>query len=161
MSRISRPYAEEPDLQRLIALEQTITAGCWPRPTYWHVGDLVWNFYAANGGIADDNIRLWLDGAEIIAFVAFSAPAEVHIDLRPDIPDARAVLDEVYDWAERRAQQASQKGDILRLGTSVLEGIKPGWKWCDRAAIGERSSEGFVCAEVSAIPSMNLNCLLL
>jgi ribosomal protein S18 acetylase RimI-like enzyme len=63
-----------------------------------HVGDLAW--WSREGDF--ENIGLWREGGELVAWAWFTPPAELDFHLHPGRDDPQLVQD-VLDWFERRS----------------------------------------------------------
>ena len=95
----SRAYAGAPDLNLLIEFAQRAARTRWPRSTYKKVGDVVWMM---PGFDLNPNIRLWFDGADLVAYAVFEPPMNLEFDVQPGLPLYDSVGEEILNWAESR-----------------------------------------------------------
>lgn len=87
------------DLPSLLQLLGELAAERWPAPSPMMNSDVVWQL---PGSGPKDNIRLWLEGDELVAFAWFQSPGHLHFDAR----DGHAgLLDEALSWALARRRE--------------------------------------------------------
>jgi hypothetical protein len=70
---VSRSYVGTPDLNLLINLAQRAARARRPQSTYKKVGDVVWG--SPGGSDPNINIKLWFDGADLVALRMVRASA--------------------------------------------------------------------------------------
>lgn len=104
----SRPYADEPDYERMRALLRTIVA-LRGVPTYCTVGDLDWGRFTDEDPNAIHTAQLWLDGDNV---VAIAWPDGARVDLMTH-PEHRALENEMLQWAEQGHIEGSDAGKSL------------------------------------------------
>jgi ribosomal protein S18 acetylase RimI-like enzyme len=104
----SRVYAGAPDLNLLIEFAQSAAAARWPRSTYKKVGDVVWMM---PGSDLNPNIRLWFDGADLVAYAIFDPPLNVEFDIQPGLPLYDSIGEEIFEWVENRRRTIAQSGN--------------------------------------------------
>lgn len=107
----SRALAGERDLGLILEFARRATAERWPRSTYWHAGDVVWQVFPYVGAAPAADIRLWFDGEPLVGVVVFEPPLNFEFDVcgggDPDGP----LLPEMLAWAEDRRRQLLRAGD--------------------------------------------------
>jgi mycothiol synthase len=97
----SRPFGEPADLERLITFSRACNAATWPRASYWHPGDIVWQLYNAVGHGPIEDVRLWFDGDAVAAMAIFEAPLLLHFEVGP-AAGHDALSRDILHWAEER-----------------------------------------------------------
>lgn len=70
-----------------------------------HVGDVAW--WSREGDF--DNVGLWREDGELVAWAWFTPPAELDFHLHPDRRSDQQLLDEVLDWFGHRAADGSAR----------------------------------------------------
>jgi ribosomal protein S18 acetylase RimI-like enzyme len=103
---VSRSYAGAPDLNLLINFAQRAALARWPQSTYKKVGDVVWGA----PGLDSNPIRLWFDGADLVAYGWFEPPHGIEFDIQPGFTKYDSVGDEILKWAENRRRIFAQAG---------------------------------------------------
>jgi len=103
----SRQYAGAPDLNLLIEFAERAAKARWPRSTYKKVGDVVWMMPAPELD-RSANIRLWFDGADLVAYAWFESPMNVEFDIMPGLALYDSVGDEILEWTENRRRLTAQ-----------------------------------------------------
>jgi len=88
MNLTMRAYACARDLNLLIDFAERAAKARWPRSTYKKVGDVVWMMLTP-GFDPCANVRLWFDGADLVAYARFEPPVNVEFDVRPGLPPPR------------------------------------------------------------------------
>jgi RimJ/RimL family protein N-acetyltransferase len=117
---VARPFNGQDDLFRLVNATRFNLAARWPRPAYWHAGDLVWQLYAFTEAGRLKDVRLWMDGRELAAFAIFEAPLRVQFDTAPGREDAEKLVREVLNWAAARRRSAAARSMAMPLAYSML-----------------------------------------
>jgi len=102
----SRQYAGAPDLNLLIEFAEKAAKARWPRSTYKKVGDVVWMMAPELDRSA--NIRLWFDGADLVAYAWFESPMNVEFNIMPGLALYDSVGDEILEWTENRRRLTAQ-----------------------------------------------------
>jgi len=100
----SRRYFDAPDLDRLIAFSEKTTGDRLPHPTYVKPGDVVWMSYDPRFD-RHANIKLWFDGADLVAYAWFEPPLQVSFDISPDSAPYDGIGAEILGYAEDRRQE--------------------------------------------------------
>jgi ribosomal protein S18 acetylase RimI-like enzyme len=103
----SRSYAGAPDLNRLINFTQRAARARWPQSTYKKAGDVVWG---SPGVDSDVNIKLWFDGADLVAYGWFEPPHSVEFDIQPGLTKYDFIGGEILKWAEDRRCMLARVG---------------------------------------------------
>jgi len=104
---VSRSYAGTPDLNRLINFAQRTTQARWPQSTYKKVGDVAWGTPGFDSNI---NIKLWFEGADLVAYGWLEPPHSIEIDIQPGLTKYDSVGDEILKWAENRLHVLATTG---------------------------------------------------
>lgn len=107
----SRPFAGESDLRLLVAFAQDATAARWPRSTYWHAGDIVWQAFDLVRHETVEDIYLWFDRDALAGFVLFEPPLTFEFDVRPGVALDGPLLAQMLTWAESHRRQLLDVGD--------------------------------------------------
>jgi mycothiol synthase len=98
----SRSYESETDLQQMQALlmEGRRTTNDW---RYWHVGDLMWNFFMVDCHLnRHEHIRLWDDErGKLAAYAVLSEDSTLDCQVLPGY-EGSGIEAEALDWAETR-----------------------------------------------------------
>ena len=102
----SRPFAGERDIGLLIEFARRATAERWPRSTYWHAGDVVWQVFPYVGAAPAEDIRLWFDGEPLVGVVVFEPPLNFEFDVCGGGDAARRVAAVVPELSVRPASSA-------------------------------------------------------
>jgi len=108
----SQPYAGARDLPALIRFAQETTAARSPGAAYYHPGDFVWQLFDFD---ASRDVGIWRDtgaSARVAACAIFEPPLTYEFAITPDIEDERALMMEIFGWAEGRRAVATDKGDV-------------------------------------------------
>ena len=101
MSRFSsRTYSGATDLNLLIEFARETTRARWSRATYKKVGDVVWGMPPVDSEKFD--IRLWFDGAELVACAWFEPPMNLEFDIMPGLVPYDRIADEILEWGQSR-----------------------------------------------------------
>ena len=75
---ISRAYAGAADLNLLIEFARSAAKARWPLLTYKRVGDVVWAGYGLE---ESQNVRLWFDVGDLLAYAFFDPPMSLEFDI--------------------------------------------------------------------------------
>jgi ribosomal protein S18 acetylase RimI-like enzyme len=110
---ITRAYADAADLNLLIEFARKASKARWPQSTYKKVGDVVWSGYGLEHS---DNVRLWFDAEDLIAYACFEPPMSLEFDLMPGLARYDPVGREILKWGEsyRRTSRQSGKETVPR-----------------------------------------------
>jgi len=144
----TRPYRGASDLDALISLAQRTTASRLPGPTYYHLGDVVWQLYRLDGS---DDVQLWLDGSRVVAFAIFEPPIDFGFEIDATVGDAYALAGQLIAWAESRRALVPDDAAVplayQSLGTGTLSSPV-----CDSDAqrIGWLTTHGYAAQELVA-----------
>jgi ribosomal protein S18 acetylase RimI-like enzyme len=102
---VSRSYVGTPDLNPLINFTQRAARARWPQSTYKKVGDVVWGSPGSDPNI---NIKLWFDGAGLVAYGWFEPPHSIEFDIQSGLTEYDLVGSEILKWAENRRRTLAQ-----------------------------------------------------
>jgi ribosomal protein S18 acetylase RimI-like enzyme len=110
------------DLTLLIDFARTALAARWPRSSYWHPGDIVWQLFPFTGTTPIEDVRLWFDEAGLASFVIFEPPINFRFDLRPGTPLDGPLFEEMLAWAEARRRQLAAAAPVPKAYEILGEG---------------------------------------
>ncbi len=113
-SVVSRPYAGEDDLRRMLDfLSSSALAG--PPGAYWHPGDAVWGMYQNTFFDPAREVRLWEGEGGLLGFAWLEEPDGVVMQVHPRLRGSGLLEDEMLDWAagQTRAVYGERAGDEL------------------------------------------------
>ena len=105
----SRTYSGAPDLNLLIEFARETTRARWPRSTYKKVGDVVWGMPPVDSEKFD--IRLWFDGAKLLACSWFEPPMNLEFDIMPGLVPYEQIADEILEWGQSHCEIGLQPAD--------------------------------------------------
>jgi ribosomal protein S18 acetylase RimI-like enzyme len=118
----SRPYVGAADLDLLIDFARNAMAARWPRSSYWHPGDVVWQVFPFTGGRPVEEFRLWFDGEGLAGFVLFEPPLNFRFDVRPGLAVDGPLLSEMLTWAEGYRRTLKLPGEAPKAYAMLGEG---------------------------------------
>lgn len=147
-SYTTRPYRGVADLGAIIELARRTTARRLPGPTYYHLGDVVWQTYRLD---QSDDVQLWLDGSRVVAFAIFEPPLDFGFEIDATVGDADALAGQLIAWAESRRALVPDDGAVpiayQSLGTGTLS--TPVFD-SDAQRIGWLTTHGYAAQELGA-----------
>ena len=79
---ITRAFSGAADLNLLIEFVRKAAKARWPQSTYKKVGDVVWSGYGLEHS---ENLRLWFDAGDLVAYACFEPPMSLEFDLMPGL----------------------------------------------------------------------------
>jgi ribosomal protein S18 acetylase RimI-like enzyme len=104
----SRACVGAEDLSLLIQFATRATRARWPLSTYKRVGDMVWAGYNLE---QSENVRLWFDAGDLVAYAFFDPTISLEFDIMPGITRYDLVGDEILEWGERRRRALRRSGN--------------------------------------------------
>jgi len=93
----SRAFMGASDLHLIVEFARRAAGLRWPSSTYKKVGDVVWSMYSSQ---QSDQIRLWFDGGDLVAYASVDPPMSAEFDIIPGLGWYDRVGDEILGWAE-------------------------------------------------------------
>jgi hypothetical protein len=93
----TRAYSGAADLNLLIEFARKAAKARWPQFTYKQVGDVVWSGYGLEHS---ENVRLWFDAGDLVAYACFEPPMSLEFDLMPGLARYDPVGREIFEWGE-------------------------------------------------------------
>lgn len=117
-----RPYADDRDRARLLALASVMTRAGSGR-SYFHPGDVLWGMYKDTLFDPTASIGMWETGSGELAAFAWDDRYGLMAQLGPSALDDVALLAEMLDWGEVRAR--SREGDARAVRVSVRDHDAP------------------------------------
>jgi ribosomal protein S18 acetylase RimI-like enzyme len=111
---ITRAFSGAADLNLLIEFVRKAAKARWPQSTYKKVGDVVCSGYGLEHS---ENLRLWFDAGDLVAYACFEPPLSLEFDLMPGLARYDLVGREILEWGEshrRRTSRQSGKETVPR-----------------------------------------------
>lgn len=127
-----RWYADDRDLEGMLALVRAVTVAHGARAGHLHAGDVVWGLFQNVGIVPSERVRLFerADG-ELAGFVLLYPPGHFMAEVHPVAPDPAAVLGGMTVWAEAHLTEAATGSDEpLEAVTTELastDRVTAGW----------------------------------
>ena len=120
----SRLFAGEDDLRLLVEFTLNATAARWPRWSYWHAGDIVWQLAPLLHTEPVLDVNLWFDDHGLAGYVVFESPLIFEFDVRAGIALNGTLLESILLWSEDRRRQLMQSGDKDTPGAYAMLGAE-------------------------------------